>query len=493
MRVSFNNNHISFGYNRNLNKELIQRLKSCQDRNYAQSLLSLNNTCNKCEDYIRHIEKKPEPTENENEKKQNCLDIFYSVKQALASFVSVDFEDLNYAEREYEHYRREINNRGNKKDDWRIDICQILAEWTDNKNLIPVTVKEDIKPKQKKKSEVSDPNKKLSPKPTREETDVSDYMPKDDDSDLDETGSLSSASKKKQAQEKLITLFLPTEETPKGFKDVVGMDTLKADLRDGIITYIKYPALAEADKREYGKTTPKSLLLYGPPGCGKTYITQALSQELHQPLLLFNISRLGSHYINKTSKNIEQAFAEAQQIADKTGTTCLVFMDEIDTLGFDRSSRTENEDLKQVGTLLQAIDKAKTSNNLIIIGATNKFKLLDPALKSRFEAKSFVGLPDSKAIKALIKKSLKLLDKGQQLLSSEDDLDVISKMLNGYSNRSIVAINKKAALNAMRRDRADIAVEDYEKAIKEADEEKPDIREYESENSSKKPKIGFQA
>jgi SpoVK/Ycf46/Vps4 family AAA+-type ATPase len=158
-------------------------------------------------------------------------------------------------------------------------------------------------------------------------------------------------------------------------------------------------------------------------------------------------------------------------------------------MAFDRSGRGENEDLKQVGTLLQEIDKIKGSN-VIVIGATNKINLLDPAIRRRFDMKTLVDIPDFESIQALVKKNLSAYSKGATLLESDKDIEEIAKQLKGFSNSSICAISKQAALNAMKRDRADIALEDYEKAIKETTEEKPDRTQYLSEAAGSK-KIGF--
>ena len=129
----------------------------------------------------------------------------------------------------------------------------------------------------------------------------------------------------------------------------------------------------------------------------------------------------------------------------------------------------------------------------IIIGATNKYDILDPAVKRRFDSKVFVDIPDEKSIKALLEKNLKPLKKGQKLLSSPEDLETISRLLKGFSNSSICTISKEAALNAMRRDRADIAVEDYKKAIETTGEEKPDRKLYLAESKKSSNKIGFSA
>lgn len=449
----------NFGYDKNLNNELREKITKLEDANWATTLYSLNAECNAVESLLKAEEAKKNLSRVEDYK-----DIFYNLKQLLVDYVSMTFDELNFADREFNHYYDEFIKSGSKKDDWRIDACEALKDWV-SPSLASKLFKEDEVAETQNES-----SSQLSPK----------------------VQNIINQIRPQLKTESFLEEYVPTDSSPRGFDDVAGLEELKRDLSEGIIQLIQDPEQAKLDLEEYGKEIPKGLLLYGPPGCGKTYITQALSQEIKTPLYLLNISKSGSHYINMTSKNIAEAFDEAISIADKTGNPCLVFMDEIDTMCFDRNSRMEPEDLKQVGTILQSIDKAK-SHNVIIIGATNKYNLLDPAVKRRFDSKVLVGIPDTDAISALLKKNLSSMKKGQKLLSNEEELQKIAKMLNGYSNSSICTISKEAAMNALRRDRADIALQDYEVAIEKTGEEKPDSKEYIADSKKESKKIGFYA
>lgn len=482
MKISsnFNNRILSFGYDKTLNAELKQKLSEHKDQEWSKDLSSLNTYVNRLETRVSKFSNNS--SKKNNSKYQDYLDIFLSLKQVLASFVSITFTDLNYANREFNHYYDEYVKAGSKPDDWRKDACETLSDWVDD----------DLKSKIKEK------------KSTNTQTP---FEPKFDENgaeippDVQEQQKPAETSKpqlspavqniiSKITDKSMLEEFVPTTSSPKGFDDVAGMFELKRDLSEGIIQLIENPAQAQLDFEEYGKTIPRGILLYGPPGCGKTFITQALASQTKTPLYLLNISKAGSHYINMTSKNIKAAFDEIIAIADKSDKPTLLFMDEIDTMAFDRSSRMEPDDLKQVGTVLQGIDMAK-SHNIIILGATNKYNLLDPAVKRRFDSKVFVDIPDQESRVALLEMSLKPLKKAQKLLSSKEDIEKISKMLDGYSNSSICIISKQAALNAMRRDRADIAVEDYEKAIETTGEEKPDRKIYQADSKTGINKIGF--
>ncbi len=466
----------NFGYDKQLNEELKQSLSTFPDRQWAQTLSSMNSYCNKLENNLIRESKK---TEKSDSKFQDYLDIFLSCKQILAGFISITFDQLNYADREFTHYHDEFLKNGSKDNDWRKDACENLKDW-----LSPELLK---KLKDKKDQDESTITSKNTESTAQSDNNINNLTPTADSS---KASSATETISSKLSPKSFLEEFKPDISTPKGFIDVAGMENLKRDLREGIIDFIQNPEQAKIDLEEYGKTLPNTILLYGPPGCGKTYITQALASEIDVPLYLLNISKAGSHYINMTSKNLKAAFDEAIAIAKNTDRPCLLFMDEIDSLGFDRNSRMEPDDLKQISTMLQAIDTAKKSN-VIIIGATNKFNLLDPAIRRRFDSKVFVDVPDIDSRKDLLIKNLSSLKKGQALLSSQDDIETIARKLDGFSNSSICIISKQAALNAMRRNRANISLEDYIKAIETTSEEKPDRKQYKAELNETKKTIGF--
>ena len=102
--------------------------------------------------------------------------------------------------------------------------------------------------------------------------------------------------------------FIPRQSSPKGFCDVVGFENQKNELKESIIDYIENPELAEIDKNEYGITLPRGYLFYGPPGCGKTFLTEAIAAETGLKMYKMDLSKIGSSYVNQTAKNIQGAF-----------------------------------------------------------------------------------------------------------------------------------------------------------------------------------------
>ncbi len=444
----------SFGYNKLLNDELKAELKNYPDKKWSQSISSLNSYCNKLEGLLNSEEK------NKNQDKSrfnDYLNTFLTCKELLTGYVVITFENLNFANREYEEYNDEFVKNGSNKGDWREKALKVLSGWIDKKDDTPV--KEASATENTSNAEIVTDKKALT-----------------------NTALLSKNS--------FLEEYKPSDTSPKGFDDVSGMDNLKQNFNEGILQLIRNPQQAKADFDDYGIKIPRGIMLYGPPGCGKTYITEALAYEAKLPLYILSLGKASSHYINLTSKNIHAAIDEAVKIAQDTKQPCLLFMDEVDTLAFDRTSRTENEDIKQVGTLLQAMDKAE-KGNVFIIAATNKINLVDPAVKRRFTSLEYVDVPDLNSRISLLKKILSNINKGKSLLNDENQLVEIAKELNGYSNDSICKIAAEAAKHAKQRNRAEISSEDYYKAISQTNEQRPNRRDYAMKDDNKESIAGF--
>lgn len=455
MKISnIRNCNVNFGYNKNLNRELKAKLNQLEDKDYAETLLELNQFCNSTENKIRKLEKNPDFSKT----RSDFVDMLLQAKQQLSMYVDILFgENFNYSKREYNHYKDEFIKNGSKKEsDWRYDMLDRLQYWT-----------KDIKPVNNIDDSDKDDKKNL----------------------INKTGEALSAAVQ-PPKSGLLELYQPPFNIPGDFESVAGMDKVKREFNEGLLQLIKFPEKSLLDYSEYGIVPPKSVLLHGPPGCGKTYIAKALSGEAKLPLFMLKLSKAGSHYINMTAKNIEAAFDEAINYTNVSKKPCLLFIDEIDSIGFKRDEKISHEDIKQVTSLLQSMDKANDSN-VFIIAATNKFKFLDPAVIRRYSSKIYVGIPDFEARKELIRLNLSLFAKAEKFLKDDDAIAETAKLLEGFSNDSICKISIAAAKNALNRDRADISLEDYKKAVAETSEIKPDLKEYDIDDLTGKKSIGF--
>jgi len=188
----------------------------------------------------------------------------------------------------------------------------------------------------------------------------------------------------------------PADNGTRGFARVGGMLDLKDLLRREVIDAIREPELY----RRYGLRIPNGLLLYGPPGCGKTFITRALVEELDRPLFEVTPGSVASPFIHETVRRLTEVFNQALSQAP-----AVVFLDELDALAPDRAilGGGDIHKAEELAQLLLLLDNAGQAG-VFVIGATNRPDRIDLALlrSGRFDHKVQVDLPDREAIAAIL-------------------------------------------------------------------------------------------
>lgn len=179
------------------------------------------------------------------------------------------------------------------------------------------------------------------------------------------------------------------------------------------------------------------MILYGPPGCGKTQCAYLIARELNLPLLIARLDSLISSYLGTTAKNIRTLFEFAQKMP------CVLFLDEFDAIAKARDDNNELGELKRVvNSLLQNVDAM--SNDSLLVAATNHEKLLDNAVWRRFEYKLKIELPDIDAITEMID----LFSRGNHNLSAKEKHELATAFI-GLSGANIEEIILKAIRNAV--------------------------------------------
>ncbi|WMW22689.1 ATP-binding protein [Methanolobus mangrovi] len=224
------------------------------------------------------------------------------------------------------------------------------------------------------------------------------------------------------------------KEIPKtGFSDIGGLEQVKEEIRKAII----YPFTHKELYQMYGQKAGEGILLYGPPGCGKTMMAKAAAKECGAEFISVKTSSIVSKWVGASEKNVKQVFDIARQ-----GDRSIIFFDEIDSIA---SRRSESEDYAKrvVNELLAQMDGVDTaSDNLLVLAATNEPWAIDPALRrpGRFSKLVFVPEPDLDAREAILRIHLK-----KRPLDNDVDIKHLASITNSYSGADLAAICKEAA------------------------------------------------
>jgi ATP-dependent 26S proteasome regulatory subunit len=212
------------------------------------------------------------------------------------------------------------------------------------------------------------------------------------------------------------------------FSHVGGMDAVKKEIEMKIIFPLKHPEMYKA----YGKKTGGGILLYGPPGCGKTFIAKATAGEVNAQFISVGLNDILDMWIGNSEKNLHEVFERARAYAP-----CVLFFDEIDALGASRSDMRQSSGRHLINQFLQELDGVESNNDgVLILGATNSPWHLDPAFRrpGRFDRIIFVPPPDEEARESIFK--LKLENKPLEKI----DYSKIIKLTKEYSGADIEAI-----------------------------------------------------
>ena len=221
---------------------------------------------------------------------------------------------------------------------------------------------------------------------------------------------------------------LDVERPQLSFADVGGMERVKEEVRMKIILPLRQPDLFKA----YGKKIGGGILLYGPPGCGKTYLARATAGEVNAAFLAVGISDVLDMWIGQSEKNLHALFEQA-----RAHRPCVLFFDEVDALGANRTDLLKSGGRQIINQFLSELDGvAATNEGVLVLAATNAPWHLDPAFRrpGRFDRILFVPPPDLPARAAI----LQLLLKGKPV--AELDFDALAKKTDGYSGADLKAV-----------------------------------------------------
>ena len=248
------------------------------------------------------------------------------------------------------------------------------------------------------------------------------------------------------------------EDTGVGFDDVAGVDEAKEELEE-IVAFLKDPE----DYGRLGAKVPKGVLLSGPPGTGKTLAARAVAGEAAVPFFYINGSEFVEMFVGVGAARVRDLFKQAGQRAP-----AIIFIDELDALGQARGSRPgmagggNDEKEQTLNQLLVELDGFDASSGLVVMGATNRADVLDPALlrAGRFDRRILVPRPDRKGRTDILKVHVQKVK-----LSGDVDLDQVARLTTGFSGADLQNLVNEAALLATRRDAAAVEQQDFTRAL----------------------------
>jgi len=228
--------------------------------------------------------------------------------------------------------------------------------------------------------------------------------------------------------EEVMRNALPVERPKINFEDVGGMDHVKEEINIKIIQPLQHPELYKA----YGKKIGGGILLYGPPGCGKTHLARATAGQVNAKFISVGINDILEMWVGGSEKNLHQLFELARR-----NTPCVLFFDEVDALGASRSDMKQSAGRHLINQFLSELDGINSSNEgLLILAATNAPWHLDAAFRrpGRFDRIIFVEPPDESGRASILKVLLK--DKP----AKDVDVDKIAKGTKDFSGADLQSL-----------------------------------------------------
>jgi len=221
--------------------------------------------------------------------------------------------------------------------------------------------------------------------------------------------------------------------------DIGGLENVKQELREVVEWPLKYPEVFQ----KMGIEPPKGILLYGPPGTGKTLLAKAVATESGANFIAIRGPEVLSKWVGESEKAVREVFRRAREVAP-----AVVFFDEIDSIAPVRGQSFDSGVTDRiVNQLLTEMDGIVPLSNVVVLAATNRPDILDPALlrPGRFDRMIYVPPPDKEARKQILKIHTKKVP-----LANDVDLDRLAELTEGYTGADLAALVREAALLKLR-------------------------------------------
>jgi transitional endoplasmic reticulum ATPase len=239
--------------------------------------------------------------------------------------------------------------------------------------------------------------------------------------------------------------------------DIGGLDRVKKELREAVEWPLKYPQAFE----RVGISPPRGILLYGPPGCGKTLLAKAVASESESNFITIKGPEVFSKWVGESERAVREVFRKARMASP-----AIIFFDEFDALVPRRGMGYADQGVSErvISQLLTEMDGIIGLENIVVIGATNRPDILDPAVlrPGRFDKLIYVPSPDEKARLEIFRVYTKNMP-----LTGEVSIEALASLTKGYSGADIEAVCREAGLNALRKNinTKEVSMEDFREAL----------------------------
>jgi transitional endoplasmic reticulum ATPase len=223
------------------------------------------------------------------------------------------------------------------------------------------------------------------------------------------------------------------------WEDIGDLEEVKERIREIVEIPMRHPELF----KHLGIEPPKGVLLYGPPGCGKTLLAKALANEIGAYFIAINGPEIMSKFYGESEARLREIFEEAEKNAPS-----IIFIDELDAIAPKREEVVGEVEKRVVAQLLTLMDGLKERGKIIVIGATNRIDAIDPALRrpGRFDREIEIPPPDKRARKEIL-----LVHTRDVPLADDVDIDALAEITHGYTGADLAALVKEAAMSALRK------------------------------------------
>ena len=256
------------------------------------------------------------------------------------------------------------------------------------------------------------------------------------------------------------------------WKDVGGLESVKQELKEAVEWPLKHPGIF----KKLGVKSPKGVLLYGPPGTGKTLLAKAVANESEANFILVNGPELLNKFVGESEKGLRKVFEKARQASP-----AIIFFDEVDSIAPKRGKSFDSGVTERmVNQLLTEIDGLQELNDVVVIAATNRPDIMDPALlrPGRFDRIILTPVPDQKIREEVLKIHTKNMP-----LNKDVNLSILAEKTPNYVGADIESLCREAAILALREnmEAEEVSMAHFEKALKKikASVNPEDVKKYE--------------